>query len=231
MNFKNLSFLVSLSFVFLLLTSCGKENIEEAKKPIPCAEFSTTEIASVGITHNDFLTSVWTNFDCDAPDHNQELINQFYAVSKNEYNLSSQEVADMIEVASSSTTFNIANYSSSFTNYPVVSSLYKNLFDAIYNSSNLNALNSALDCISVTRNSGYHWSPTITGGAGTPFSPCDRAQGRFWGEIIAADAAGAASAFMTYGAGLAVPGTNAAIAGIIAISAGMGSAYAAAAAG
>ena len=193
MNFKNLSFLVSLSFVFLLLTSCGKENIEEAKKPIPCAAFSTTEVASVGITHNDFLTSVWTNFDCDAPDHDQELINQFYAVAQNEYNFSSQEVAAMIEVASSSTTFNIANYSSSFTNYPVVSSLYKNLFDAIYNSSNLSELNSALDlieqfsnanldcfdhsfimtCISVTRNSGYHWSPTIAGGAGTSFSPCE----------------------------------------------------------
>jgi hypothetical protein len=88
-----------------------------------------------------------------------------------------------------------------------------------------------LTCISVARNSLYLWAPSSIGGQGyydqilQNSGLTERWSG--WRAVGAADLSGAATAFFEFGFGLAVPGTNAAVAGAIAWNAGMSSAFAA----
>lgn len=251
------------SFLFLLLIvasqSCIKDNqfsnLQQdnpsiAERDVCTTEFSSSEVNSIGILHNQVVVDLFEHFNFQASDKMAELTNQ---LSLSHPELSTSKINSIVSTATSSLNFNINNYSSQIGN-PLVYQFFNILLGHIDNYQSISGLNSSLDqlkiqvetnldckdksfmltCISVARNSAILWTPTVLGGIG--FHDELKVRGGFsngvedrdspWRKAAKADLLGAAGAFFAYGFGLVVPGANAAIAADIAFAAGYSSATA-----
>ncbi|MCA0236555.1 MAG: hypothetical protein LCH81_09245 [Bacteroidetes bacterium] len=243
--------LFPISALLLFISSgCIKESSPKEIKQLQerggaCSgEFSSLEIQSIGTMHNTVVMDVFENYDFETTNIDLELRTNFAsAYSSLTYN----QVTNIINVATS--TFDINDHTASI-NDPLVYSYYDDICDLLNNFSTISELNEELDkleesiiedlectdrdfllvCISVARNSSSLWAPVSIGGSGyyddieEKLELMGAVQYRInWRNVAEADLWGAASAFFAYGFGLAVPGTNAAIAISIAYSAGFSS--------
>jgi len=256
---KNLFRCGILATSLLFIFSCGNDNLDLTYKeiksidPRTCVGFSSAELDSIGTLHNEYLSDIMPYYNPYMTNWQLELANSVDEAGTD--NGFSSAVKDSA-IARMNNAFDISNYSSEFDNYSDVSTYYGDIVSLIDNlsewtsSSNYSnfvgdlddirrAANADLTCfdmafieasLSVADHSGYYWMPTTEGGAGHVLPGPGTGISKWWKAVIGGDLSGLATGFMAYGVGLAVPGTNAAIAVTLAFEAGASSAFAAAAA-
>lgn len=251
---KNI-FLFSLSLLIAILavTGCAKDSFRtlQDKQKIQdrggcTGGFSSSEIDSIGIMHNQVVTTVFGNFNFSALNPITELKSRFAV----EYSgISSTTLNGYFTSGGSG--FDIDANISQFSDQNLVSTYFNDIIYYIDNSANMTSLQTSLStlkglaetnlacsdldfilvCISVASNSADLWSPTTIGGDGF-YDTIDglkiisgEVQSRWiWRDVVKGDLTGAAGAFFAYGFGLAIPGANAAIAADIAFASAYGSA-------
>ncbi len=212
-----------------------------------CEEgFSSTEIGDIGSLHNQVVVNVFDGFNFSAFDLLTQAKSQFAAAYPG---LTSGEIDDFFTLGMSEV--DLEDHDEKLDDVTLVHTYYDNLLYILENSSDLSSLQSSLQslkgdvnnnlsctdldfmlvCLSITINSATLWSPTTLGGDGL-YDSVTISKGITgiandrdwtWRSVVKGDLAGATSAFFSYGLGLTVPGTNAAVAGVIGYSAAAGS--------
>jgi hypothetical protein len=235
---KNLFYLLCL----IAISSCGKTDgvkIENTSRNSNC-ELGLThqEIANIGIVHNVKIKELFENFDFKDQNYAEQIENRLKAVfdnisehdldkSINDYNLYFENTS-FSNIINSGLTMNYFNeIHASIDEALSIIDLNLELND-IYSRADLNLVcidrEAVLIAIEVARNSSLLWFPVEMGGEGFLHETV-RSESRgptWWKKLVRNDLGGATFAVFRLGGALAlgaVPGTNVAIGGAIAVSA------------
>lgn len=237
-------------FVSLLFTQCTDDD-KGAVNQLPITfrsciyNFSSQEIAGVGNLHNVFLDEILSEANCEAVD----MVAEYRSIAADI--LEREELSSAVSewILDHDSEFDITDYTTEFEEYSEVEGFYNDIIVAIGSAEDYDDLSYALNlirgdayfeldcvdetfilsCISVANKSAYYWFPVALGGLGN--EGCGTPMGlRWWERVIVGDVAGLATGFMALGIGgmigMAIPGSNAAILGGLALSAGLDSALA-----
>lgn len=250
---KNFKFLVfsSLSLMLIWMLSCDKQTTARKECSNDSYGLSNDEVVRIGELHNEYVLQAIAEFDFSVP------VNKYEQEFRETYGdlIPDASLSDTLrlevdwDIVDYKETF--CDFSQVESAYNSIFSLIENakedeldkflsdLADIERNSTRSLTLFDASfvkTVISVAKNSALLWFPE-GGGQNylevvhdrlSAYHPHDHPKRYSWREVLAADAAAAAGTFTGIGFGiLAVPGTNAAFAGVIAWSAGSASTWAA----
>lgn len=179
-----------LGLLSIIFVGCSKENQNDNDASLENARlesFSEADIVKIGDLHNEYLEKAFENFDWNATDYEQELINQFetlepeiqehqasfqFDYESQENNLSNNLATLESELSSQAFSYiqDAINRIEVFTTYSSLSSDLETIENAVNSSSiDVDEKKVVLVTLGVMRSSAYFWLPTDKGGSGTGY--------------------------------------------------------------